>query len=171
MDILKKNFFELFDVDVAVDLNKFELDQTAKLLQSQFHPDKYINSTDFEKRLALQISSHINDGHKTLGDIVSRVEYILKINNFNKDESKTINDINFLQEQIEYSELIEEMKNNPDNALIEKSLLDVNKLLKQIIAKIKKSLNNSDFEEMWINFSKLRFYMNNVNELLEIKKI
>ncbi|MFT4516993.1 MAG: molecular chaperone HscB [Gammaproteobacteria bacterium] len=171
MDILKKNFFELFDVDVAVDLNKFELDQTAKLLQSQFHPDKYINSTDFEKRLALQISSHINDGHKTLGDIVSRVEYILKINNFNKDESKTINDINFLQEQIEYSELIEEMKNSPDNALIEKSLLDVNKLLKQIIAKIKKSLNNSDFEEMWINFSKLRFYMNNVNELLEIKKI
>ena len=171
MDILKKNFFELFDVDVAVDLNKFELDQTAKLQQSQFHPDKYINSTDFEKRLALQISSHINDGHKTLGDIVSRVEYILKINNFNKDESKTINDINFLQEQIEYSELIEEMKNSPDNALIEKSLLDVNKLLKQIIAKIKKSLNNSDFEEMWINFSKLRFYMNNVNELLEIKKI
>ena len=171
MDILKKNFFELFDVDVAVDLNKFELDQTAKLLQSQFHPDKYINSTDFEKRLALQISSHKNDGHKTLGDIVSRVEYILKINNFNKDESKTINDINFLQEQIEYSELIEEMKNSPDNALIEKSLLDVNKLLKQIIAKIKKSLNNSDFEEMWINFSKLRFYMNNVNELLEIKKI
>ena len=63
------------------------------------------------------------------------------------------------------------MKNSPDNALIEKSLLDVNKLLKQIIAKIKKSLNNSDFEEMWINFSKLRFYMNNVNELLEIKKI
>ena len=76
-----------------------------------------------------------------------------------------------MQEQIEYSELIEEMKNSPDNALIEKSLLDVNKLLKQIIAKIKKSLNNSDFEEMWINFSKLRFYMNNVNELLEIKKI
>ena len=46
---------------------------------------------------------------KILGDIVLRIEYILKINNFVKDESKTINDINFLQEQIEYSELIESL--------------------------------------------------------------
>ena len=31
------------------------------------------------------------------------------------DESKTINDINFLQEQIEYSELVESLKESLDN--------------------------------------------------------
>ena len=92
MDILKKNFFELFNIGISVDVNKLELDEKVKILQGQFHPDKYANGSDFEKRLALQISSHVNDGHKVLGDIILRIEYILKINNFNMDESKTIND-------------------------------------------------------------------------------
>ena len=42
---------------------------------------KYANSSNHEKLLALQISSYINDGYKTLGDLVKRIEYILKINN------------------------------------------------------------------------------------------
>ena len=95
MDILKKNFFELFNLDISIDINKSELDERVKILQSKFHPDKYATGSDLEKRLALQISSHVNDGHKILSDVVLRIEYILKINNFIKDESKTIDDINF----------------------------------------------------------------------------
>ncbi len=100
MDILKKNFFELFNIEIAIDVNTSELDEKVKTLQNKFHPDKFSSGSDFEKRLALQISSHINDGYKILSDIVRRIEYILKINNFVKDESKTINDINFFSEKL-----------------------------------------------------------------------
>ena len=41
MDILKKNFFELFNIDIAVDINKSELDEKVKALQIKFHPDKF----------------------------------------------------------------------------------------------------------------------------------
>ena len=85
MNILKQNFFELFDIDIAIDISKTELDQKVKVLQTKFHPDNFANSSDLEKRLALQLSSHINDGYKILSDLVLRVEYILKINNFVKD--------------------------------------------------------------------------------------
>ena len=125
MDILKKNFFELFNIDIAIDVNKSELDEKVKILQSKFHPDKYANGSDFEKRLALQISSHINDGYKVLSDIVLRIDYILKINNFVKDESKTINDVEFLQEQIKYSELVENIKDNFDQDIIDDYLLNI----------------------------------------------
>ena len=57
MDILKQNFFQLFNIEISVDINKSDLDEKLKILQSNFHPDKFSSGSDFEKRLALQISS------------------------------------------------------------------------------------------------------------------
>ena len=169
MDILKKNFFELFNIKIAIDVNRSELDEKVKVLQNKFHPDKFSSGSDFEKRLALQISSHINDGYKILGDIVLRIEYILKINNFVKDESKTINDINFLQEQIEYSELIESLNDNFDSKIIENSLSRIKSLLKTTVGSIKSSFESNDLENVWQNLSKLRFYIKNINELVKLR--
>ena len=169
MDILKKNFFELFNLDISIDINKSELDERVKILQSKFHPDKYATGSDLEKRLALQISSHVNDGHKILSDIVLRIEYILTINNFIKDESKTINDINFLQEQIEYNELVESLKEDNDNDLIDRHLRKVKVILKETIDNIKLSFKSKDFEDMWQNLSKLRFNIKNINELVKMR--
>ena len=169
MDILKQNFFELFNIEISVDINKSDLDEKVKILQNNFHPDKFTNGSDFEKRLALQISSYINDGYKILGDIVLRVEYILKINNFIKDESTTINDIDFLQEQIMYNELIESLKENLENNIIDENLSDIKLKLKNTINNIKLSYQDREFEDMWQNLSKLRFYINNINELIKMR--
>jgi molecular chaperone HscB len=169
MDILKQNFFELFNIEISVDINKSDLDEKVKILQNNFHPDKFTNGSDFEKRLALQISSYINDGYKILGDIVLRVEYILKINNFNKDESTTINDIDFLQEQIMYNELIESLKENLEENIIDDNLSGIKLKLKNTIDNIKLSYQDREFEDMWQNLSKLRFYINNINELIKMR--
>ena len=169
MDILKQNFFELFNIEISVDINKSDLDEKVKILQNNFHPDKFSNGSDFEKRLALQISSYINDGYKILGDIVLRVEYILKINNFNKDESTTINDIDFLQEQIMYNELIESLKENLEENVIDDNLSGIKLKLKNTINNIKLSYQDHEFEDMWQNLSKLRFYINNINELIKMR--
>lgn len=169
MDILKQNFFELFNIEISVDINKSDLDEKVKILQNNFHPDKFTNGSDFEKRLALQISSYINDGYKILGDIVLRVEYILKINNFNKDESTTINDIDFLQEQIMYNELIESLKENLEENVIDDNLSGIKLKLKNTINNIKLAYQDRDFEDIWQNLSKLRFYINNINELIKMR--
>ena len=170
MDILKKNFFELFNIDIAVDINKSELDEKVKALQIKFHPDKFASGSDVEKRLALQLSSHINDGYKILSDIVLRIEYILKINNFVKDESKTINDVSFLQEQIEYNELEESLKEYYDDDLVSNHLNKIKLLLKNSIEDIKLSFKSKDYETMWQHLSKLRFYIKNINNLIKMRK-
>ena len=171
MDILKQNFFELFDIDIAIDISKTELDQKVKVLQTKFHPDNFANSSDLEKRLALQLSSHINDGYKILSDLVLRVEYILKINNFVKDESMTINDADFLQEQIEYNELVELLEDKYDDNLAKDHLNKVKLLLKSTIDDIRISFKSEDFEEVWKNLSKLRFYTKNINNLIHMRMI
>ncbi len=169
MDIFKQNFFELFDIDIAIDINKIELDQKVKTLQTKFHPDKFANGSDLEKRLALQLSSHVNDGYKILSDIVLRVEYILKINNFVKDESMTINDPDFLQEQIEYNELIESLQEKFDDNLAKDHLNKIKLLLKSTIDDIKISFRLEDYESMSKYLSKLRFYIKNINNLIHMR--
>ena len=171
MNILKQNFFELFDIDIAIDISKTELDQKVKVLQTKFHPDNFANSSDLEKRLALQLSSHINDGYKILSDLVLRVEHILKINNFVKDESMTINDADFLQEQIEYNELVELLEEKYDDNLAKDHLNKVKLHLKSTIDDIRISFKSEDFEEVWKNLSKLRFYTKNINNLIHMRMI
>ncbi len=164
MDILKKNYFDLFGIEVSIEVNKNTLDQKYNNLQQQFHPDKYINSSNHEKSLALQISSHINDGYVILGDLIKRINYIFEINNFHKDEAETFKDEEFLLEQISFNEFI--------SSLNENNTEEINSYQNDIILKIKTSITDiktfyskRDFDRMWNVFCKLRFYVKHVNEL------
>ena len=55
---IKKELFELFNLDISIDINKSELDERVKILQSKFHPDKYANGSDLEKK-GLLFRSHL----------------------------------------------------------------------------------------------------------------
>ncbi len=165
MDILNKNYFELFNINVSIDLNKSILDEKVKKLQLTFHPDKFINSTARERKIALMISSHINDGYKILSDIVLRVEYILKINNYEIDDSKTINDENFLQLQIKYSEIIDSLNITQNQDLIKSNIRDLKIETRDIVSEIKECYEKSNFHGMWLALSRLRFFKKNIKQL------
>ena len=66
-----------------------------------------MNATNIEKSMATRVSTYINDAYNTLSDLVDRVDYILKINNYSKDEHTTFKNTNFLTEQMMLSEKIE----------------------------------------------------------------
>ena len=165
MDILNKNYFELFDINVSIDLNKSILDEKVKKLQLSFHPDKFTNSTARERKIALMISSRINDGYKILSDIVLRVEYILKINNYEIDDSKTINDENFLQLQIKYSEIIDSLNVTKNQDSIKSNIQDLKIETRYIVSEIKECYEKSNFHGMWLALSRLRFFKKNIKQL------
>ena len=168
MDILKKNYFDLFGIEEGIDINISSLNKKYNHLQQQFHPDKYANSSSHEKRLALQISSYVNDAYITLGDLVKRIEYILKINNFNKDESETIKDSDFLLEQIQYNEFIDNLQSKNQEE-IRSYKNDISKKIHLVIGITKQSYKDNDFANLWNHLSKLRFYIKHVNELTNLE--
>ena len=166
MDILKQNYFELFGLKVATRLDLKNLDEKFTLLQKQFHPDKFSNSSDTEKRIALQISSYLNDGYITLREYVTRIEYILKIKDFNTDENKTLFDREFLEEQIELNESIELLKT--DRAHIDKvSTLtnDLSSKMESLTESINSYLLQTEYEMVWKSLAKYKFYRNHLVEL------
>ena len=166
MDILKQNYFELFGLKVATRLDLKNLDEKFTHLQKQFHPDKFSNSSDTERRIALQISSYLNDGYITLREYVTRIEYILKIKDFNTDENKTLFDREFLEEQIELNESIELLKT--DRAQIDKVSTLTNDLsgkMESLAESINSYLLQTEYEMAWKSLAKYKFYRNHLVEL------
>lgn len=106
---LKQDYFKLLGVAASYNLDLNKVSSNALILQKKFHPDKFVNSSSQEKFLALQLSSQINDAIRVLNDPVLRAEYLLKINNCNKDlDTDSMADTEFLMIQMELREQLEQ---------------------------------------------------------------
>jgi molecular chaperone HscB len=114
-EILTSNFFELFGLPVAYDVNLNQVQQHYMDLQKQVHPDKFANGTDLEKRLSMQQTSWINEAQTTLKDPVLRAIYLLKLSGIDFSlENETTMDAAFLMQQLEMRERLENIKDEND---------------------------------------------------------
>ena len=161
MSPLNLTYFEIFDIEINICINLDDLNSKYLKLQSKFHPDKFINASAIEKSLAVRISTHINDGYQTLKDLVSRVDYILKINDFIIDENKTFKNSNFLVEQMELTEIIKESEKSKYDTI----RIDIKNKISLLIIEMKKNLFNKDFDILHQNNSMIKFYKKNINQL------
>lgn len=111
------NYFELFDFPVSFDLDTGELSRRYRLLQQQFHPDRFASSGEREKLNSLQKTSQINDGFQTLKLPLSRAEHLLSLRGVElAHEQRTLRDPEFLMKQMELREALEAIE-TPDAVL------------------------------------------------------
>jgi molecular chaperone HscB len=114
-NILSLNFFELFEIPVAFEIDVSELQKKYTVLQQAVHPDRFANASDQEKRLSMQQTSHINEAYQTLKDPVARAVYLLKLKGVDINlENETTMDMAFLMEQMEMREALAEIRQHDD---------------------------------------------------------
>lgn len=132
-----QNYFELFGLPVHFDLNGVVLTERYRDLQKVLHPDRFANASSQERRLSLQQAAHVNTGYETLGDPLARARYMLRLQGVEyDDESSTISDLVFLEEQMELREELVEIRHDKDSAT----------LLHDFMAKLE--LKNRDYIEV-----------------------
>ncbi len=117
MQQLSQNYFELFGMQPTFHLDLETLAQTQTRLQASFHPDRYVNASERERRLSVQMMALINEAGKTLKNPVSRGAYLLEMNGVElADDSATTADTSFLMEQMELREQMEACRHADDGA-------------------------------------------------------
>ncbi|MDH3218983.1 MAG: Fe-S protein assembly co-chaperone HscB [Gammaproteobacteria bacterium] len=110
-----QNFFELFGLSPVFDIDLACLHDAQRRLQASYHPDRFVGSTDQDKRLSVQMASRVNQAYETLRDPVKRSRYLLEINGARlPDDSETTSDTTFLMEQIELREELESCRHAED---------------------------------------------------------
>ena len=112
---LSSDFFEIFAIPVAWQVERSQLDSRYRSLQQEFHPDRYASKGDIEKRLAMQAASLINQAYETLKSPLKRAQYLLELKQIDASQDSHItSDGAFLMQQIELREELSEVRDNAD---------------------------------------------------------
>ena len=105
------NYFELFGLTQAFEIDLEDLQKRWKTRAAQVHPDRYVSGSAAEKRIAMQWSAEINEGYRILKDPVSRARYICEINGHPvSDRPGGKLDAAFLEQQMQWREALEDLR-------------------------------------------------------------
>jgi len=109
------NFFELFELPLALELDEILLTTKYYELNRKYHPDKFISASLDEQKLALRKSSQVNQGYKILKKKQTRVRHLLELFNAAPEEGKEAMPQEFLLEMMDLNEAIMDYKLSPND--------------------------------------------------------
>ena len=166
-----QNYFELFELDPDFNLDAEQLHLRQQQLLASCHPDRFVNASDREKRLSVQMASWVNQANETLRDPVKRAAYLLKVSGVEAgDESETTSDTGFLMEQIELREEIEACRSG-DNALqcCDQISLKLDHRANQLAQEFVSNFAAGDLEAARISGRKMQFIQRIQQQLSELQ--
>ncbi len=115
------DFFQLFGLPASYRLNNALLDQHYHILQEQVHPDRFSHLSEVERRVSMQWATRVNEAYQTLSDPTKRARYLLFLHGVDiQEECNTAMPADFLMEQMEWREAIEEARQVGDAAELDK---------------------------------------------------
>ncbi len=130
-----KNHFELFGLAPAYALDLDHLDRAYRDIQSKVHPDRFAHAGDAERRASMQMTTQVNEAYRTLRNPVQRAKYLLELNGVDVAfETNTRMPREFLVEQMELRDRLEEARDVVSLGLLEKELLKLKQAIEAQIA-------------------------------------
>jgi molecular chaperone HscB len=116
----QQNFFQLFGLPESYRLDNSQLEQQYHALQTQVHPDKFAHLSEAERRMSMQWATRTNEAYQTLRNPIKRARYLLGLHGVDtQEETNTAMPIDFLMEQMEWREAIEEAQQSSDTGQLD----------------------------------------------------
>ena len=120
------NHFELFGLAPAFSLESDALERSYHEIQSKVHPDRFAHAGDAERRASLQWTTRVNEAYRTLKDPVQRAKHLLELQGVDVAfETNTAMPPEFLMQQMELRETLEEAKDAAALDSLRRSLREV----------------------------------------------
>jgi molecular chaperone HscB len=142
-----QNHFDLFQLPATFTLDMAALDAAYRDVQGQVHPDRFVNATDAEKRVAMQWATRANEAYQTLRSPQKRAQYLCEQNGVDlKTESNTAMPMAFLMQQMEWREALGDARAGKDIDALEALDAQVKADRKARMGEIGRQLDAGDFE-------------------------
>jgi molecular chaperone HscB len=120
---LQSNDFELFGLAEQFAQDLARIDARWKDLQREAHPDRFAAQGSAAQRIAMQWSVRINEAYKRLKDPLRRAAYLCELRGAPVDaENNTAMPPEFLMEQMQWREELEEARDAEDLDRLEEEL-------------------------------------------------
>jgi molecular chaperone HscB len=130
-----RSHFDLFGLEPAYALESEALERSYREIQSRVHPDRFAHAGDAERRASLQWTTRVNEAYRTLKDPVQRAKHLLELHGVDVAfETNTAMPGDFLAQQMELRESLEEAKNAAALDELRKNLRTESRSLEKAIA-------------------------------------
>jgi molecular chaperone HscB len=107
-----QSHFDLFGLAAAYALELEALEHSYREIQSRVHPDRFAHAGEAERRASLQWTTRVNEAYRTLKDPVQRARHLLELHGVDVAfETNTAMPPDFLIQQMELREALEEARN------------------------------------------------------------
>jgi len=141
-----QNHFELFQLPARFDVDMDGLDAAYREVQGRVHPDRFVNASDAEKRVAMQWATRANEAYQTLRNPQKRAQYLCELNGVDLQvESNTAMPMDFLMQQMELRELLADARASKDAGALDELDAQVRGERKQRLAQVGKLLDAGDY--------------------------
>lgn len=105
------DYFAFFGLPQKLKIDEAELERRFHQLSWKLHPDNFVKASEFERNLALERSSELNDAYRALREPVLRVEYLLLREKVRKEgTAKQQAPPELLEEVFELNESLDELR-------------------------------------------------------------
>lgn len=108
--------FALFDLQPAFRIDLDQLGVRYRELARQVHPDRFADADEREQRLALERSASLNEAYQVLKSPSQRARYLLTLRGSEVPLEVTVQDPDFLLQQMQWREELEELQDEADLA-------------------------------------------------------
>ena len=106
--------FALFDLQPDYRLDLAQLSARYRELAKAVHPDRFADAGEREQRLALERSASLNEAYQTLRNAPRRALYLLALRGRELPLEVTVQDPEFLFQQMHWREELEELQDGAD---------------------------------------------------------
>ncbi|MDE2427767.1 MAG: Fe-S protein assembly co-chaperone HscB [Burkholderiales bacterium] len=111
-----QNHFDLFQLPQRFQLDQARLDAAYREVQNKVHPDKFVQASDAEKRVAMQWATRANEAYQTLKKPLKRATYLCELQGVDLEtESNTSMPPAFLMQQMEWREAFDDARRTGDS--------------------------------------------------------
>jgi len=120
MSSAQNDYFQLFALPEQFDIDTKLLEANFRKIQSASHPDRFVSATAAEKLASMQLSTLSNEAYTTLRNAARRAKYLLEKHGIDAiADTNTALPMDFLMQQMEWRELMEDAKTAKDIAALE----------------------------------------------------
>lgn len=108
---MSQNYFELFGLAPAFNIDLVSLETNFRKIQSDSHPDRFVTAEPAEKLKSMQLATLANEAYQTLRSPANRGAYLLTLQGITAiSEINTAMPTDFLMQQMEWREAIDDAK-------------------------------------------------------------
>ena len=121
-----QNYFSLFQLKQMFNIDLSKLEENFRAIQSASHPDRFVSATNAEKIQSMQAATLANEAYLTLNSPALRAAYILTLQGINAtSETNTKMPHDFLMQQMEWREALDDAKHAKDMHVLENLLTEM----------------------------------------------